>query len=123
MTESPTETAEELANFFQSVHSFEEFGPLHEFCYNNSDINNIMCDLSISAEDVRVLLSKLDVSKSMGPDEIHPKILNFLSGNEWFIFAITKLFNKCIKDENIPSIWKTAIVVPIHKKRSHEFAQ
>ena len=116
LTESPTETAEELANFFQSVHSFEEFGPLHEFCYNNSDINNIMCDLSISAEDVRVLLSKLDVSKSMGPDEIHPKILKFLSSNESFIFAITKLFNKCIKDENIPSIWKTAIVVPIHKK-------
>ena len=54
-------------------------------------MNNIMCDLSISAEDVRVLLSKLDVSKSMGPDEIHPKILKFLSGNESFIFAITQL--------------------------------
>ena len=55
------------------------------------------------------LLSKLDVSKSMGPDD-------GMKYNESFIFAITKLFNKCIKDENIPSIWKTAIVVPIHKK-------
>ena len=118
LTESPSETAEELANFFQSVHSFEEFGPLHEFCYNNNNVNNVMCGLSISREDVKVLLSKLDVSKSMGPDEIHPKILKFLSSNESFIAAITELFNKCIKDENIPSIWKTAIVVPIHKKGS-----
>lgn len=118
LTESPSETAEELANFFQSVHSFEEFGPLHEYCYNNSVVNNIMCELSISVNDVKLLLSKLDVSKSMGPDEVHPKILKYLSSNDSFILAITQLFNKCIKDENIPSIWKTAIVVPIHKKGS-----
>lgn len=118
LTASPSETADELANFFQSVHSFEEFGPLHDYCYNNSDINNVMCGLSTSEEDVKMLLSKLDVSKSMGPDEIHPKILKFLSSNESFVSAITALFNKCIKDENIPSIWKTAIVIPLHKKGS-----
>jgi hypothetical protein len=118
LTESPSETAEVLADFFQSVHSFEEFGPLHEYCYKNNDINNVMCGLNISAGDVKLLLSKLDVSKSMGPDEIHPKILKFLSSNEDFINTITTLFNKCIKDENIPCIWKTAIVIPIHKKGS-----
>jgi hypothetical protein len=118
LTESPPETAEVLASFFQSVHSFEEFGPLHEYCYNNSELNNVMCGLTVSSVDVKLLLSKLDTSKSMGPDEIHPKILKFLSTNDGFINAITTLFNTCISDETIPAIWKTAIVIPIHKKGS-----
>lgn len=118
LTESPAETAEVLANFFQSVHSFEEFGPLHEYCYKNSEVNNIMSDLNICSAEVKILLSKLDVSKSMGPDEIHPKLLKYLSGNVDFVNTITILFNKCIRDENIPNIWKTATVIPLHKKGS-----
>ena len=118
LTETPAETAELLAQFFQSVHSLEELGPLPEKCYNKSEVDNSMIDLAISDEEVRLLLSKLNVGKSMGPDEIHPKILRFLSTNVGFINALTILFNKCIKDENIPNIWKTATVVPLHKKGS-----
>lgn len=117
LTESPAETAELLAHFFQSVHSQEEFGPLFENCYK-SEVNNVMSDLTISEEGVRLLLSKLDVSKSMGPDDIHPKILKFLATNESFVNALTILFNMCLKDEKLPNIWKTATVVPLHKKGS-----
>ena len=87
--------AELLAKFFQSIHSPEEFGPLLEKCYK-SNVHSTMNVLEISSEDVRLLLSKLDVGKSMGPDEIHPKILRFLSTNDDFINAITILFNRCI---------------------------
>ena len=117
LTESPAETAELLAKFFQSIHSPEEFGPLLEKCYK-SNVHSTMNVLEISSEDVRLLLSKLDVGKSMGPDEIHPKILRFLSTNEDFINAITILFNTCIKFKSIPNIWKTATVVSLHKKGS-----
>ena len=117
LTESPSETAEVLAQFFQSVHCNEEFGPLFEECYK-SEVNGVMSDLSVSEEDVKLLLSNLNVGKSMGPDEIHPKILKFLSTNAGFVAALTLLFNKCIKDEKIPEIWKTATVIPLHKKGS-----
>ena len=115
LTESPAETASLLANFFQSVHSLEEFGPLPEKCYK-ADVNSVMNQLIISVEDVRVMLVKLDVSKSMGPDDIHPKVLKFLSANEDFVNAVTILFNKCIKDEILPDVWKTATVIPLYKK-------
>ena len=115
LTESPAETAELLAQFFQSIHSPEECGLLPEQCYK-SNVYSTMNILEILSEDVR--LSKLDVGKSMGPDEIHPKILKFLSTNEEFVNAITILFNRCIKFKSIPNIWKMATVVALHKKGS-----
>ena len=45
-------------------------------------------------------LSKLNVGKSIGPDEIHPKILKYLWSNE------SKLSEKCIEYENSPLIKK-----------------
>ena len=67
-----------------------------------------MDELKIRAKDIKQLLSKLVVSKSMVPDEIHPKILKYLSSNERFINAICKLFEKYIEYEMISYICKTA---------------
>ena len=73
-----------------------------------------MDELIIRAKDIKLLLSKLDVSKSMGPDKIHPKISNNLSSNSSFINAICKLFWKCVKYE---MIWETNAIL-LHKKSS-----
>ena len=43
------------------------------------------------------LLFKLDDSKSMGPDKMHPKYFS----TESFINAISKLFANCIEYNNI----------------------
>ena len=32
--------------------------------------------------------------------------------------AVVELFNKCIEQEYIPSVWKTAHVIPVFKKGS-----
>ena len=56
----------------------------------------------------------MDVSKSMGPNGIHPKILKYLS-KESFIYAISKLFEKFIEYEIISYTWKTAIEISLHK--------
>ena len=50
------------------------------------------------------------------PSEIHPKILKYLSVNESFINAMCRLFEKCKEYEIVPNIWKTVIVIPLHKK-------
>ena len=57
----------------------------------------------------KLILSKLDVSKSVEPDKIHLKILKYLSSNESFTNAISKLFEKCKESAMIPYIWKIAI--------------
>ena len=76
----------------------------------------------MGAQDTKLLLFKMDDSKSMEPNDIHPKILKFLSSNESFINAISKLFEKCIEYEMIPYIWKIEILIPLNiKKRFHTF--
>ena len=69
---------------------------------------------------VTKLLKELDVNKSMGPDGVHPKLLKFLSQDQSFVNAIVLLlvFRTCITEKCIPEVWKTAIVVALHKKRS-----
>jgi ribonuclease P/MRP protein subunit RPP40 len=80
-----------------------------------------MEDLVISESDVKKLLLEVNINKAMGPDDIHPKLINFLAQDNNFVTAITKLFNTCLQQETIPNIWKTALVIPLHKKGSvHE---
>jgi ribonucleases P/MRP protein subunit RPP40 len=50
----------------------------------------------------------------MGPDKIHPAILKNLS--EQLAYPLTKLFQKSIVSNLVPSIWKLANVTPIFKK-------
>ena len=77
-----------------------------------------MQELIIDSSKVKKLLSNLKENKAMGPDNIHPKLLKFLAENSNFVSALTLLLNKCVTEECIPSIWKSAVVVPIHKKGS-----
>ena len=67
-------------------------------------------ELEITNEEVKLLLSEINIYKSGGPDNIHPKLLKSLSDNENFVDAITKLFNKCLENIALPNVWKTAIV-------------
>ena len=77
-----------------------------------------MEDLHILPCDVKKVLLELDINKSMGPDNVHPKLLKYLGSNDNFVECITLLFNTCIKEESIPNIWKRATVIPLHKKGS-----
>ena len=118
-TKSPLETAETLLNFFQSVFQSETYGPLPEECFqSNRILSSVMSNLVISPDKVEKLLANLKDNKSMGPDNLHPKLLKFLSSNKEFVSALTLLLNKCVDQETIPAVWKSAVVVPIHKKGS-----
>ena len=118
-TKSPLETAETLLSFFQSVFQSENYGPLPEECYKSCDIiSSVMSKLVISPDKVEKLLANLKENKSMGPDKLHPKLLKFLSADRAFVSALTLLLNKCIDQETIPAVWKSAAIVPIHKKGS-----
>ena len=78
--------------------------------------------MNISSVEVKKLLLKVNPTKSCGPDNINPKLLVSLGENEQFVNAVTVLFRKCFESGSIPSQWKVANVIALHKKGSKTLA-
>ena len=62
------------------------------------------------------LLQNIDISKSSGPDNVHPKLLKSLSMSANFVKAVTDLFKACASTGTIPKRWKEAHIVSLYKK-------
>ena len=119
-TGDASQAANVLASAFSSVYLSEPQGPLPEKCYQQRGTGGPqqeeISDLEISDLCVKEKLSKLDIFKSQGPDEINPKLLKVLSDNPNFVNAVGKLFRVCANTGRIPLAWKTANVIPLFKK-------
>ena len=77
LTQSDLETADCFASAFSSVFVREPCGPLPQHCYSNCA--NSIGDIYISKEDVLNELKSLNIYKSFGPDNVHPKLLRAMS--------------------------------------------
>ena len=122
VSSSATESVEILANHFHSVFKDEQFGPLPEHCYQSRNISGRTCNKDMPTindlfEMVSKLLAGLNEYKSMGPDRMPPKLLKTLSADTEFVYAVAQLMFKCIECEEIPSMWKLAYIIPVHKKK------
>ena len=117
LSKSTLEKCDMFNNFFASVFTKEGDG---EMPYFSKDVNNPLETLSVSNEQMYKALNSLNVSKSPGPDEIHPRILKELASE--LSIPLTMLFNKSIKDGKIPDKWKLQEVRPIFKKGSKQQA-
>ncbi|CAM4564646.1 unnamed protein product [Lepidochelys olivacea] len=73
---------------------------------------------SVEIEVVRDYLEKLDVHKSMAPDELHPRVLKELPAVIAEPLAI--IFENSWRTGEVPDDWKKANVVPIFKKGKKE---
>ncbi len=73
-----------------------------------------MADISIFRDEVCELLSKLDVSKSSGPDEVPALLLR--EGAPWLADPISSLFNLSLQRGCLPRDWISVNVVPVYKK-------
>ncbi|CAM4707287.1 unnamed protein product, partial [Lepidochelys olivacea] len=73
---------------------------------------------SVEKEVVRDYLEKLDVHKSMGPDELHPRVLKELAAVIAEPLAI--IFENSWQSGEVPDDWRKANVVPIFKKGKKE---
>ena len=114
------ESANILAEFFESTFQAEIFGPLPAKAYSTTSIDDSSDATGehdpVSHDEVLKLLNGLNIHKSYGPDKMHPKIIKSLAVLPNFVKTIQLLFNTCISERVIPDIWKTAFVTPIHKK-------
>ena len=73
-----------------------------------------LSDIFVTDQEVKDLINILDTSKSTGCDEISPKLVH--KAGDSIVSPLTRLFNLCLHKNKIPSLWKKANVIPIHKK-------
>ena len=73
---------------------------------------------TIQEETVRDLLLQLDCHKSMGPDEIHPRVLRELA--EVIAEPLTIIYQHSLLMGEAPDDWRLANVTPIYKKGCRE---
>ena len=93
------------------IHSSVQYLPkMKEF---KSDVSSSVCDITVTKQKVESMFKLLNVSKSTGPDEFHPRFLNETA--ESIALPVTILFNKSLNEGTIPQEWKLANVTCIHK--------
>ena len=118
MTTNDYETAECFADAFSSVFTREPLGPLPQCCYDTSKDNIVNLEIEISEKEIYNEFKSINIYRSFGPDNIHPKLLHALADNHDFIKCMKILYNNCIEERKIPLLWKTDNVVALHKKES-----
>ena len=115
--ETAREKAEFLAQAFSSVFVNEpKTTPDVEIPALSND--EMLTDVVVSHADLKKELEGLNCFKSIGPDNIHPKLLRSLADDSSFIFALAKLFCVIIDTGKLPNIWKSANLTALFKKGS-----
>ncbi|KAK7938715.1 hypothetical protein WMY93_002041 [Mugilogobius chulae] len=72
------------------------------------------CCLSVTQEDVQRTLSRTNVRKSPGPDNIPPRALKLCSVQ--LAPVLTDIFNMSLRSCEVPDSFKKSIVIPVPKK-------
>ncbi|KFP25921.1 RNA-directed DNA polymerase from mobile element jockey, partial [Colius striatus] len=65
-------------------------------------------------EEVKDLLAKLKACKSMGPDEMHPRVLRKLA--DVIAKPLSIIFEHSWRTGEVPEDWRKANVMPVFKK-------
>ncbi len=89
--------------------------------YFRTDANTSFKIQLVNQETIEKELNGLEDGKAVGLDGIPPKLLR-LSASA-ISQSLTYLLNQSIKTKTFPDEWKTAKVVPLHKKAAHNLGK
>ena len=76
--------------------------------------DTVISDLTFNESTVLAALKAQEVGKATGPDEIPAKLLKEIASV--IAPSLCKIFNKSLQLGSLPSDWKLAYVLPVHKK-------
>ena len=113
LTNNDHEKCEILNNFFSSVFTKENDENIPDFIYDK-DIPNPLLNCSVSIPEFEKALLNLNVNKSPGPDNFHPKLLKHSAKS--LAKPLKILFDKTLLEGKLPLDFKLAEVRPIFKK-------
>lgn len=115
-----------FSNIFQSIHGEEGSHEIKDNGVNAikrlSKVQSRFVFKEITTEFVKKKeLNNLDCSKSVGLDDLHPRLLKLSA--QLVVISIVRIFNQSIQSGRIPNDFKMANIVPIPKtKTSHELS-
>ena len=112
LTTNDTEKAELLQKYFSSVFTRGPPEDIPTVTEHNAQ-SQLNC-LTVSEKQVFDKLSKLDISKSAGPDDIQPRILRELANT--LPVPLAKIFNFSLRTSTLPTDWKMGNITAIFKK-------
>ena len=114
MTKDDKGKADRLGDFFSSVFTNEPDGGWN--LPNKPEIKHKLKLLltHVTEENLAKKLKKLKISKSPGPDGIHPRVINELK--DTLVKPLLIIFQTSVRTSTVPSAWKDAAISAIHKK-------
>jgi hypothetical protein len=111
-TSAQDEVADIFNDYFTSV-----YHPMEDLELPEEQVNHLLPqidDVIITEDAVFNLLSMCDASKSPGPDNIHAAFLKGCAAS--VCIPLTIIFIKSIEEGTLPGDWKSATIIPLHKK-------
>ena len=114
VTSNDSQKAEILNAYFSSVFVKEDntdFDHL-KICSNTTPMEELIIDV----EDILKRLNTINVNKSSGPDEIHPRVL--YEARHEIAGALKILFECSLQNHEVPIDWRAGNISPIFKKGS-----
>ena len=115
---SDQDKANVLSNYFSTVFN-NDFSD-GDFI-NDSVPTTEMDQIDFSIADIVKRLGNLNVNKSAGPDQLHPRVLKEVRNK--IAYPIKKLFECSLNTNALPTDWRSGNITPIYKKGSKSAAQ
>ena len=88
---------------------------IHQYLPSSPYTNSVVSMLEFSQEEMASGLQSLNVNKSSGPDELHPRLLGECAHE--LATSLCVLFNKSIRLGRLSDDWKNANTAPVFKER------
>ena len=111
LTETDIETAYALNSYYHSVFTHED--NVSEAPTIAEQTQERLSDVTITVEAVEDVLLSLNANKAAGPDGVETRILKECA--EEMAPKLQQVFRKSLDEGVVPSQWKEAHIVPIHK--------
>lgn len=102
-----------FANYFEKSYNADSAITNIEEIYGNVQ-ENITNEINVSMFDVEKAINKLKPEGSVGPDEIHPRVIKECVDS--LIFPIWLLLQMSFNTGKIPDALKSSRITPLHKK-------